>query len=70
MESLYFNGNYDEAIQYLKEALLPETKTIWKRLTYLGDIAYKEENWSEAAQWYQRLTTQDNLDLLYDWRLR
>jgi len=67
-KALYFNGNYDEAIQYLKEAVAAGNKDyLEEAYFYLGDIAYKEENWSEAAQWYQRLTTQDNLDLL--WRL-
>jgi len=67
-KALYLNGDFNEATQYLKEAVAAESKDYREEAYfYLGDIAYKNENWSEAAQWYQKLNIQDNLDLL--WRL-
>ena len=67
-KALYLNGNLNEASQYLQKAVTAGGKDyLEEAYFYLGDIAYRAEKWSEAAQWYQKLNIQDNLDLL--WRL-
>ena len=67
-KALYQSGDLNNAYDYLQKAITADGKEyLQEAYFYLGDIAYKNEKWSDVVKWYQYIYDPNNPDLL--WRL-